>query len=93
MLGIGMGELLVLASLACVGFSMLVFGSMFIVTLVQTIQGKGDWGINLKGAACPQCGAKAPTFRMPKNARQALWGGWTCTACNIDMDKWGKREG
>lgn len=90
---LGMTELLVLASLACVGLTMLAFGTMFVLTVVQTIQGRGNWGINLKPTKCPQCGGKPPTFRMPKNARQALWGGWTCAACNIDVDKWGKRVG
>lgn len=91
MMQIGTGELLVLASLACVGFTMLVLVAMFVLTVVQTIQGKGNWGINLKATTCPQCGAKPPTFRVPKNARQALWGGWTCTTCSIEVDKWGKR--
>lgn len=91
MMQIGTGELLVLASLACVGFTVLVFGVMFALTVVQTIQGKGNWGINFKGSKCPQSAAKAPTFRVPKNVRQALWGGWTCTACNIEVDKWGNR--
>ena len=90
---VGMGELLLIASLACGGFTMLVVMSMFVLTLVQTIQGKGNWGINFKGAKCPQCDAQAPTFRVPKSVRQALWGGWTCTACNIEIDKWGKRIG
>jgi hypothetical protein len=29
-------------------------------------------------------------IRKPKNRRQALWGGWTCEACGLEYDKWGR---
>lgn len=64
--------------------------AMFVMTIVDTIRQQGRWGINFQGASCPQCKQAAPTLRMPKNARQALWGGWTCERCRIEIDKWGK---
>ncbi|MFC1733352.1 hypothetical protein ACFL6I_23885, partial [candidate division KSB1 bacterium] len=52
------------------------------------------WGIiksvkYLKTIKCPKCGAKPPLFRIPKNIKQAFFGGWTCPKCNIDIDRKG----
>lgn len=49
------------------------------------------FGINLRAVHCPDCGAKQPAVRKPQNARQAMWGGWTCKECGCEMDKWGNR--
>jgi len=52
----------------------------------------GKWGINTSRVACPNCGHPLPSvaFRIPKNKRQALWGGWTCPGCRWDLDKYGQ---
>ena len=56
---------------------------------MQFLKGK-KWGINLQSVHCPQCNKQAPKIRTPKNLRQLLWGGWTCSECGCKMDKWGK---
>jgi transposase len=40
---------------------------------------------------CPGCGMVLPRFRKPANTRQALWGGWTCPTCHLEMDRKGNR--
>ncbi len=46
-------------------------------------------GVNLASdLKCPKCGAAFPTFRIPKNYRQFMWGGWTCKQCGGEFDKW-----
>ena len=70
-------------------FALIVFGLLAIV-VVDTIRGKGRWGINLRLPNCPECDQKAPAFRNPTSIKQALWGGWTCSNCGCEMDKWGK---
>ncbi len=61
------------------------------VLVVATWPRKGAWGINLKKTCCPQCGLRVPRWRRPANERQALWGGWTCSKCGCEMDKYGKK--
>ncbi len=39
---------------------------------------------------CPNCGLKVPAIRKPTSIRQAFWGGWTCSVCNCEINKWGK---
>jgi hypothetical protein len=40
--------------------------------------------------ACPGCGTPLPSYRIPANKRQALWGGWTCAKCGTEMDRHGR---
>ena len=58
----------------------------------DTRRGYGQWGINLKGASCPDCGVPAPRIRFPCNSHQFVWGGWTCRECGREFDKWGHRR-
>jgi len=51
---------------------------------------KNKWGINANSVSCPRCSKPFPTIREPQNVRQALWGGWTCTQCGAEVDKWGR---
>lgn len=53
---------------------------------------KSRWGINFKTPdACPTCAAAIPKGpRIPVDAEEALWGGWTCKACGQKLDKWGR---
>lgn len=51
---------------------------------------EGPMGINLKRTYCPRCGHRVPRWRRPADGRQALWGGWTCSRCGCEMDKYGK---
>ena len=52
-------------------------------------QRKDKWGINLEAVVCPFCGTPLPLRRLPRNLRQALWGGWTCARCGNEVDKHG----
>ena len=45
--------------------------------------------VNAKGG-CPECGEPVPVVRHPTSWRQALWGGWTCSACSTEMDRHGR---
>ena len=47
------------------------------------------WGVNLQPVNCPKCGQKTPYLRAPTSSRQERWGGWTCSGCGIEMDRWG----
>ena len=49
----------------------------------------GKMGINLKAVQCPSCGAPQPAVRVPRSLREVLWGGWTCSKCRCQMDKYG----
>jgi hypothetical protein len=58
--------------------------------LIQTMVRAGRMGINLSQTCCPKCRAELPMIRLPANARQMLWGGWTCHGCGCELDKWGR---
>ena len=44
--------------------------------------------VNDRGG-CPSCGMPVPQFRNPTSWRQAIWGGWTCSECGTEMDRFG----
>ncbi len=67
-----------------------VLGAGLVLVIRDTMRQRGKWGINWKPAACTECGTAAPVVRMPANRRQALWGGWTCAECGLELDKWGR---
>jgi len=91
MIGIGIGELILILAITVVcALPFLALAAMLVLTVVDTVRGKGRWGINPGPAICPQCKTPAPTFRRPSSFRQAMWGGWTCASCNLELDKWGK---
>ena len=89
MMSIGLGELLVCSVILL----MPILAVVGIVLLVRGTKQKTDFGLNLSlPTGCPKCGAPLPTIRAPKNARQLLWGGWTCTSCGVELDKWGRER-
>jgi hypothetical protein len=61
-----------------------------VAVVVGTLR-RSRWGINLKTPdACPRCGTPIPKGpRKPSDMQEALWGGWTCAACDAKIDKWG----
>jgi hypothetical protein len=75
-------------AVAAVVFGLLTVGGYLVVR--DTIRKKGRWGINTKSARCLQCDKPAPVVRVPKNLNQMLWGGWTCSECGYELDKWGE---
>jgi hypothetical protein len=48
--------------------------------------------INERGG-CPNCGTPVPAYRNPTSWRQAVWGGWTCSECRTEMDRFGHELG
>ena len=88
MMRIGLGELLIIAVI--VGLPVLAV--LGIVLLVKGTKEKTNLGINLTiPSACPKCAAPLPVVRVPKNFRQMMFGGWTCAACGVELDKWGRQ--
>lgn len=83
----------VLIHVVLIVFSVLVFGPLavgMILVIRDTIRKRGKWGINLTPNPCRQCGTPAPMIRKPANWRQAMWGGWTCSECGLEVDKWSR---
>ncbi len=39
---------------------------------------------------CPNCGEKLPALRLPRNARQFMWGGSSCPKCGQEFDRFGE---
>lgn len=38
---------------------------------------------------CPNCGEQMPRFRDPESLRQEAFGGWTCSNCRTELDRFG----
>jgi len=55
-------------------------GSSFIIILGATVSTK----------YCPNCGAKLPRIRLPKNNNEMLYGWTTCPNCKAEIDNKGK---
>ena len=34
---------------------------------------------------CPKCGEERPLARVPRNFKQMITGGWTCSKCNVEV--------
>jgi len=49
-------------------------------------------GIGAIARRCPCCHEELPRFRLPKTARQLLWGGWTCRNCGNEINRHGVAE-
>ena len=56
--------------------------------IVFAAAAKAQREVNGKGG-CPNCGTPVPMFRMASSLRQMLWGGWTCSKCDTEMDRLG----
>jgi hypothetical protein len=39
---------------------------------------------------CHNCGAPPPTSWYPRSLRQVMWGGWSCTNCDCELDDFGR---
>ena len=74
-------------ALAVAVFGLLAVGVFFMVR--DTIRQRGRWGICLSQPQCHKCGEPVPLVRKPAHWRQAMWGGWTCTQCGFELDKFG----
>lgn len=82
-----------LGMIAVIAISVVVIGLLTlgaVLVIRDTVRGRGNWGINLKPGPCSQCGTPMPMIRKPANWRQAMWGGWTCPECGLELDKWSR---
>jgi len=69
------------APIAIVGLALVVYGSI----------AKTRRGINIRPPkTCPRCGGPIARFRSPRSTREVMWGGWTCSSCGSEIDKWGR---
>ncbi|QIE58764.1 hypothetical protein G5B37_04070 [Rasiella rasia] len=69
-----------------------LFGGIVLLILLTFIKKDSKYakfGIKLKRVYCPNCNLKQPIMRKPANQRQALFGGYTCKNCGVEMDKYG----
>lgn len=62
-----------------------------LILLVGRSSIDNKWKINIFRVNCPNCGNQMPIIRNPTSTQQALWGGWSCSSCGCEMDKWGKK--
>lgn len=87
MMSVGLGELLILFGVCAITLVPIAL----VLLLVRGTIRQTKMGINLEPPkACPRCGEPLPMIRAPKSFKQAMWGGWTCSKCNTELDKWGR---
>ena len=67
----------------------LMVGGFVTKIVIDTINRKGELGVNLRPLICPRCGTKTELFRTPHLIKQPTWGGGACSNCGCEMDKWG----
>jgi hypothetical protein len=72
---------IVAVALVAIGLILVIYGTV----------AKNDWGINLTPVSCPCCKAPLPQVRRPNSLRQAMWGGYLCSVCGTEVDKWGRQ--
>ena len=75
----------------CFGIVFLVGLAVGVVLVIHGTITKNRWGVNLRRVQCPSCGRMIAPVRMPNSREQALWGGYTCPACQCEIDKWGRQ--
>jgi|SRR6516165_1200242 hypothetical protein len=79
---------LIAICVAIVVFGLLITGAVLVVR--DTIRKRGWWGISIGPVNCRNCNAQMPAVRAPTSFRQAMWGGWACAECGLELDKWGE---
>ena len=67
----------------------LFIGGFALKIVIDTINRKGELGVNLRPLICPRCSTKAELFRTPDLLKEATWNGGACSNCGCEMDKWG----
>jgi hypothetical protein len=69
---------------------MMIFMAVLWILILHGTYAKNRWGINRAPLSCPRCATKVSVDREPQSWQQAMCGGWTCMACGIEVDKWGR---
>lgn len=67
----------------------LAIGAFIMKIVTQSINRKGDLGINFRHPICPNCGEKTDLIRPPTMKQPIPWGAGVCAICGCEMDKWG----
>jgi hypothetical protein len=80
-------DVLIAITIAPVVFAVLIALG---VLVIRGTARRDRWGIGAVVSDCPRCGAGLPPVRVPTSFRQAMWGGWTCPKCELEVDKWGQ---
>ena len=61
-----------------------------IIWLNKMSKQKTKYGLNLsKRIYCSTCSTEQSIIRVPKNRNQILFGGFTCSVCQTELDKYG----
>lgn len=74
----------------------MILGVLFVLLLAGVVaiylgtKNKTKWGINTQAVSCTKCETPFAKIRKPQTIQQKLWGGYSCSTCNIEVDKWGR---
>lgn len=68
----------------------IMIGVFIFLIINQFRKRKEKIGVNLNKVNCPKCGTEQKFVRIPKDTKEAFWGGYTCPNCACKMDKFGK---
>lgn len=85
-------EHLDVATITFLAVTLFVLSLVGSVLVVHGTVKKNDWGICLSAPRCPKCSVPMPQIRAPRSFRQTMWGGGTCSQCDIEVDKWGRER-
>ncbi len=51
---------------------------------------QGSLGLGPLHIKCPQCGTAQPFIRKPSSVPQMLFGGYSCSGCGLEIEKYGR---
>ena len=74
--------------MSCVVYGFVGAGAVLIYQVSRNSVHVSQRGIRFESKLkCPECQKPLPAFRLPRNMRQFLWGGWTCPSCGLEVDR------
>lgn len=62
-------------------------GAFILKIINNSINRKGELGLNFQPLICPQCQEKTKLIR-PVSMKKIPWGGGACKFCGCEMNKW-----
>lgn len=77
----------------------LLLAILFLVVVIPEVTGwfirrqtrsMGKFGLGPLQVSCPNCGAAQPFIRTAASFRQMMFGGYTCSRCGTEIDKFGR---
>lgn len=63
-------------------------GTFVLEIVIETINRKGELGLNLRSVICPRCQTKTKLYRTYSTIK-STWNGGACLNCGCELDKWG----